>query len=98
MSNRTIQTIWFDIKFKNGRRFQFPVVLNIFRELMDCALDLTTLACLCTPKASSLHPLTHATGDLIEMLLKLTGELTKDRPYNLMDVSADDVKVMLKVK
>jgi len=93
-----MQTLWLDIKLKSGRHLRCPIVLSAFRELMDCAVDLTTLICWVTPKKSFLYPLVHTSGDLVEMMLKLMGELTKDRPYDLIDVAADDVKVIIKVK
>ena len=64
MSSRAMQILWFDIQLKNGWNFHFPVSLNIFQELMDCALDLTTLISLGAPKVSHLHSLTRTSCDL----------------------------------
>lgn len=98
MSSRAMQILWFDIQLKSGRSFHFPVSLNIFRELLDCALDLTTLISLGTPKTSHLHSLVRTSCDLIRMLMQFTASITRDGPYHLVDVLIDNTKVVIKVK
>lgn len=98
MSNRAMQILWFDIEWESGRRFQFPVLMNIFQELLDCAVDLAAVIGLVAPKASSFYSVIHASEDIIRMLMQLTDSLTKDRPYHLIDVAADKMKIAIKVK
>lgn len=98
MSNSPVQILWLDIELKSGRRFGFPVVLNVFRELLDCAADLTGLAGAVMPKSSSLSSKIHGAGEIIRLLMQLTASLSKDGPYYLIDVAADDLKFAVKIK
>lgn len=98
MSNSPVQILWCDIELKSGRRFVFPIVLNVFRELLDCAADLTALAGAAMPKSSSLSSKVRGAGEITRLLMQLTASLTKDRPYHLIDVAADELKFKVKVK
>lgn len=86
---------------EKGRKFRlfFPVSLNIFRELLDCLYDLTSLACIFTPKTprQSSHISVHTVRELLGMLIVLLGSINEDGPYELVNVDADKTKVSIKI-
>lgn len=102
MWNRGIGILWVSIKIQRGKnlRLSFPISLKVLMELLDCASDMMALICTVTPKmpASGSHISTHGAKELIQMLMVLLGSITKDGPYDLIDVSADQVSVSIRVK
>ncbi|MDF2911563.1 MAG: hypothetical protein K0Q56_2444 [Sporolactobacillus laevolacticus] len=102
MSTRALQVIWFKIQTQNGKsvRLHFPISLYVLLELLDCFLVLIKLVCLFAPKrpSSGSHISIHAIKELIPMLMELLRSITKDGPYDLVDVAADNVKVSIRIR
>lgn len=102
MSTRALQVMWFKIQMQNGKNFRlyFPISVYVLLELLDCFLDLIEFVCLFVPKrpSSGSHISVHAIKDLIPMLMELLSTITKDGPYDLIDVEADNVKVAIKIR
>ena len=104
MSIKGFRILWFKLQIKNNRYFclPFPIPMYIFQELLDCLLDLLTLVCLFVPKTP--HPKSsssftlHTVKDLVQIIMKLFDSLTEGEPYDLVDVTADNVKVTIKIR
>lgn len=94
--------IWFKIHTQNGKSFRlsFPITLYVLLELLDCIYDVLVLACIFVPKKphSGSRISVHTIKELIPMLMQLLGSITKDGPYDLVDVAADNVKVSIKIR
>jgi hypothetical protein len=101
MSNSFFPIVWCKLQTKRKKRFclVFPVSLFVFRELLDCLLDLMELICFFAPKNknSVARFSVHAAKELAGMLLNCLGSIHGDGPYELIDVFANDVKVSIKV-
>lgn len=102
MSNRGFRIIWLKVHTENGKmfRFNFPVSLNVFRELLDSFQDLITVICLFVPKsfAPKNSISIHAVKKIIVMVIELFGSITEYGPYDLVDVDANNVKVSIKIR
>uniref|UniRef100_UPI0006D05EB1 hypothetical protein n=1 Tax=Clostridium sp. NkU-1 TaxID=1095009 RepID=UPI0006D05EB1 len=92
--------LWID-----NRRFMnipFPIPLYIFRELLDCFQDLLAAACFFVPKVPdpglSSQITIDSVKDLVIMAMKLLDSLAVDAPYDLVDVTTDKVKVIIKIR
>jgi hypothetical protein len=90
------------IEDKRFIRIPFPIPLHIFQELLDCFLDLLTIACFFVPKVSdpdsSSRITIYSAKVLVIMVIKLLDSLTDGEPYDLVDVTTDKVKVLIKVR
>lgn len=102
MLNRPFRVIWLKLHIQGKRNFRFsiPISMNVLLELLDSIYDLTALICvfLSETPASRRHNPIHITKDIVAMLLELCRTITDDGPYDLVDVTADDVKVSLKIR
>lgn len=102
MSNRGIRIVFFKLHIENGKKFRFffPISLNVFRELLDSFIDLITVISLFTPKklAPGERIPVREVKEIAKMIMQLLGSITDDGPYDLVDVSADKVKVSIKVR
>lgn len=87
------------------RRFikiPIPIQLFIFEELLESFLDILNIACFFVPKTA--HPNSgsslsiHSTKALVIAVLTLLGSLNIDEPYDLIDVTTDKVRVLIKVR
>lgn len=94
--------IQLQIEGKKFLRIPFPVPLFIFQELLDCFLDLLTIACFFVPKVPDLDSSSRITISsakvLVTMVMKLLDSLTGDDPYDLVDVTTNKVKVLIQVR
>lgn len=104
MSIKGFRLLWIKLQIEN-RRFisiPFPIPLYIFRELLDCFLDLLTVACFFVPKVpdpdSSSRITVYSVKVLVIIVMKLLDSLTEDEPYDLVDVTTDKVKVLIKIR
>ena len=104
MSNKGCRALWIRLQIEDYRfiRLPFPIPLYIFEELLDVVLDLLSLVCFVVPKkpvgadASRLSvPLVKA---LVGDCLRLLQSLNDEAPYDLVDVTTDKVKVLIKVR
>ena len=102
MSSRGLRIIWLRVHTDNGKKFKlnFPVSLNVFRELLDSFQDLITVICLFVPKSfTPKHSISvHAVKDIATMVIELLGSITDDGPYDLVNVEAEGVKVFIKIR
>jgi hypothetical protein len=104
MWNKGFRILWIRIQFDIDKHFglPFPIPMHIFQELLDSTLDLLTVVCLFvpgTPKNISSPSFTvYAVKEVIETTMKLLDSLTQDEPYDLVDVTADKVRVFIKIR
>ena len=102
MSNSGLRIILLRVQTDNGKKFRlfFPISLNVFRELIDSVVDLTSLACVFSPKSpkQGSHMSVRAVRELLLMLIMLLGTITEGGPYDLVNVDADNVKVSIKIR
>lgn len=102
MPNKGLQVIWIGVHTKTGKRVRLllPISVNVIRELLDCILDCMAVICLFAPKTprADSHISAHTVKELTCMLLEFFGSITDDGPYNLVDVTAENVKVSVKIR
>ncbi|AFA50106.1 hypothetical protein [Acetobacterium woodii] len=83
-------------------KIPIPIRLSVFEELLDSFLDILNIICFWAPKTdarisgSSLS--IHSTRALVIAILTLLDSLNIDEPYDLIDVSTDKVRVLIKVR
>lgn len=101
MWNKGFHLIWFKFETGQNRRFKLPlpIPLYIIEELMECTLDLLTVICLFAPSAQSIRSCfsIHNVKELVQMSIKLFGSLTGEEPYDLVDITADKIKVSIEI-
>ena len=96
--------LWIRLRIENRRfiNIPFPIPLYIFWELFDCFLDLLTAACFFIPKvpdhSSSSRITIYSVKVLVIKVMKLLVSLAGDEPYDLVDVTNDKVKVLIKIR
>lgn len=92
----------FEIRSRRFISIPFPIPLYIFWELLDCFLDLLTAACFFVPKVPDLNSVPritiHSVKELIIIVMKLLNSLTEDEEYDFVDVTTDNVKVIIKIR
>ncbi|WP_313130919.1 hypothetical protein [Anaerocolumna sp.] len=104
MSIKGFRFLYIKLQIEDKRfiRIPFPIPLYVFQELLDCFLDLLTVACLFVPKVSdpdsSSRITIYSAKVLVIMVMKLLDSLTDGEPYDLVDVTTDKVKVLIKVR
>lgn len=94
MSIKKFRVLWIKLRIENKRFFSipFPIPLYIFRELLDCFLDLLTVAYFFAPKKIS------QAKALFLIIMKLLDSLSGDEPYDLVDVADDNCRVLIRVR
>ena len=104
MSIKGFRCLWLRLQLESRKDIAIPIPLplSVFQELLDCLLDLLTIACFFTPKLSSFKTSSHITvysmKALVLMIMKLLDSLTEGEPYDLVDVTTDKVKVLIKIR
>ena len=104
MSIKCFHLLWIKLRIENRRiiSIPFPIPLYIFQELLDCILDLLTVACFLVPKGPDPNSYSRITlysvKDLVVLVMKLLDSLTGDEPYDLADVTTDKVQVLIKIR
>ncbi len=101
MSIKGFRLLWIKLQIENKKfiSIPFPIPLYIFQELLDCFLDLLTFACFFVPKPNSSSRITiYSVKALVIIVIKLLDSLTKGEPYDLVDVTTDKVKVLIKIR
>lgn len=80
----------------------FPVCLYVFRELLDCILDIMEFACIFIPKTPPARMpyaiSARAVKELIHATDKLFRSLTDGEPYDLIEVNVQNVTVSIKIR
>ncbi|QHQ63199.1 hypothetical protein Ana3638_22485 [Anaerocolumna sedimenticola] len=80
--------------------FPFPIPLYMFTEILDCILDLLSVICLFVPNsqpASNTVSL-YTIKNLVEIIIKLLDSIVDGGPYDLVDVTADHIRVSIKIR
>ena len=89
MSTKRPLMLWF--KLQLGRKhITFPIALYVFHELLDSVQDLLMFLCLFAPLG--------AVKELVKLAGNLLGVLAGDEPYDLVDVTADNVRISIKIR
>ena len=101
---RGCRFLWIKLRIENRRfiRIPFPIPLYIFQELLDCFQDLLTATCIFIPKVpdpgSSASITMYSVKELVIMTKKILDSLAGDEPYDLVDITTDEVKVLIKIR
>lgn len=102
MSSKGLRIVWFYLHNENGKKVRlfFPITVNVFRELLDSVLDIVEVICIFVPQrsTSSSRFSVHTLKQMIIMLIELFSSITDDGPYDLVNVTANNVKVSIKVR
>ena len=101
MWNKCLRILWFKLQIDKDKHFSlpFPIPMYIFQELLDCTFDLLTVLCVFIPRLSSYSTFSAYTiKELVELTMKLLDSITEDGPYDLVDVTADKVRVFIKIR
>lgn len=104
MSIKGFRCLWIRLQIEDKRfiKIPFPIQLYIFEELLVCFLDLLSVASFFAPKTTAPNPSSHISIHLVRALvidvIKLLRSLSSDEPYDLIDVTTDKVKVLIKIR
>lgn len=104
MLNRGFRSLWIRLQLEDKRfiAFPFPIPLYIFEELLDSFLDILIIACFFAPKAPAPNASSRVSGHLVKELviavIILLRSLNSDEPYDLVDVTTDKVKLLIKIR
>lgn len=104
MSIKGFRLLWIKLQIENKKliNIPFPIPLYIFQELLDCFLDVLTVACFFVPRVpdpnSSSRITIYSVKILVIMVMKLLDSLTEGEPYDLVDVTTGEVKVLIKIR
>lgn len=102
MSIKGCRLLWLKLQIEGrGLGIPIPIPLYTFQELLDGCLDLLTAACFFVLKApdpgSAASITVYSVKELIIMVIKLLDSLAEDEPYDLINVTTDKVKVLIKI-
>lgn len=114
MLNNQFRILWFKLQMEENPHLNlsFPVSLYVFQELLECILDILNFASFFIPNRPVLSSLTssstslmpsssfsfHTLKELVQMIMSLFDSLTVGEPYDLVDVTADKIKISIKIK
>lgn len=104
MSIKGFRLLWIKLETQNRwfLSIPIPIPLYIFQELLDCFLDLLNVACFFAPKVpvsnSSSRITLYSVKALVIIVMKLLDSLTENEPYDLVDVTTDKIKVLIKIR
>ena len=104
MSNRGFRSLWIRLQLEDKRflTIPFPIPLYIFEELLDSFLDILIIASFFAPKTPAPNPSSRVSIPLVKELVVaviiLLRSLNSDEPYDLIDVTTDKAKVLIKIR
>ncbi|WP_373482124.1 hypothetical protein [Acetobacterium sp.] len=104
MSIKGFRSLWIRLQIEDKRfiKIPFPIKLYLFEELLDSFLDILIIACFFAPKVpapnASSRISVHLVKELIVAVIILLRSLNGDEPYDLIDVTTDKVKVLIKIR
>jgi hypothetical protein len=95
--------LWLNVQVNKDKHFNltFPISVFVFQELLDSVSDLLVIGCrFSSNRANTLPPAIsiHTVNQLVQMLSNLLDSLTESEPYDLVDVTADNVKVTIRIR
>lgn len=104
MSNKGFRSLRIQLQLENKRfiMIPFPIPLYVFEELLDSFLDILVIACFFAPKTPAPNTSSRVSVPLVKELVVaiiiLLRSLKNDEPYDLVDVTTDKVKVLIKIR
>jgi hypothetical protein len=104
MLNNRFRILWFKLQREENPHLylSFPISLYVFQELLDCIMDLLELACFFVPKRTNMNSSSpfsvYTVKELVQMMISLFDAITEGEPYDLVDVTADKIKISIKIK
>jgi hypothetical protein len=102
MWNNKFHLMWIKLEFGQNRisRLPVPVPLYIMEEIFDCIQDILTVACLLAPdgKIKNTPYSVHNLKDMVQMAIRLSVSLTGEEPYELVDITAQHVRVSIQIR
>lgn len=103
MSIKGFRCLWIKLQIENKRFLSIPVPvpLYIFQELLDCTLDLLTIAGLFVPKTpnqNSSQITLFTVKELVILVMKMLDSITEGETYDLVDVTTEEVKILIKIR
>lgn len=102
MWNNKFHLMWIKLEFGQNRisRLPVPVPLYIMEEIFDCIQDILSVACLLVPdgKIKNTPYSVHNLKDMVQMAIRLSGSLTGEEPYELVDITAQHVRVSIQIR
>jgi len=104
MSNRRFRSLWIQLHIEDKHYIiiPFPIPLYIFEELLDSFLDILIIACFFASKTPAPNASSRVSvplvKELVVALIVLLRSLNGDEPYDLVDVSTDKAKVLIKIR
>lgn len=104
MWNKKFRLVWFKLQRDENPHFylSFPISLYVFQELLDSILDLLEFVSIFVPNRPNLNSsasvYVYATKELIQMTMGLFDSLIEGEPYDLVDVTADKIKISIRIR
>ena len=102
MLTNKIHIMWLKLQREDKHfRLSFPVPLYIFKELLDCILDLLELACFLVPKKKQKDNSqfsVYGAKIITQMGINLLDTLADGEPYNFFDVKTNKISVSAKIR
>lgn len=103
MSIRGFKILWLKMQLGSDKHIHFsiPVPFYIFRELLDCLLDLLAFVSLFVPrqlKSNGYNIPINSVRELVISLDKIFVALTEEEPYELVGVSLEKVNVSIIIR
>jgi hypothetical protein len=104
MWNNRFRILWFKLQREENPHFSisFPISLYVFQELLDGVLDLLELACFFAPNKSNTNSSSsfsiYTVKEFVQMTISLFDAVTVGEPYDLVDITADKISILIKIK
>lgn len=103
MLTKGFRLIWVKVQVDKNKHFHitFPVSMFVFLELLDSVTDLLDIACFFSSKRTipvSPSYSIHTIKDMVQMIDSLLDSITDSEPYDLIDVTADQVRIAISIR
>ena len=94
--------MWIKLEFRQNRisRLPVPVPLYVMEEIFDSIQDLLAAICFFVPDGQIKNtPYSiHSLKAMVQMAIRLSGSLTGEEPYELVDITAQHVRVSIQIR
>lgn len=101
MLTNKIHILWLKLQREDKHfRLSFPIPLYIFKELLDCILDLLELACFLVPEKNQKDNSQisfYGAKIITQMGMNLFDTLAEGEPFNFFDVKTNKIRVSAKI-